>query len=1601
MALSTMPQLYDAFISYGRADSKAFAEPLCQLLTKQGYRIWFDQNDIPLGVDYQQQIDDDLERSHNFVFIMSPHSVNSDYCRMEVERAVARHKRIIPILHVDELKRETWQQRNPEGTDAEWAEYQAQKRHLGDVRNPRIHPIIGKLNWIYMREGQDDLKAGLAGLIKIFERQKDYVECHTQLLVNALEWENQQRRSQFLLIGNQREQAEEWLKIRFKDDLPPCTPSDLHSEFITESVKNAHNLMCQVFLAHAAEDHAVMEKVRRSLWREGITVWAYDSDIEMGADFRQAIQEGIEQADNLVYLLSPDSIGSEFCQQELDYALSLKKRVIPILVRPTPLEQQPQRLQELQYIDLSDNEQEEDYLLDESQLLRIIKTNEQYFNTHKVFLSKALKWERQHRNPSLLLRGYNLKQAETWLKTASKRSTYLPTDIQTEFITESLRQPPAESLDVFVSYSRSDSEFARQLNESLQIYGKLTWFDQESIATSSADFQQEIYQGIEASDNFLFILSPQSVNSPYCKDEVEFAAKLNKRFLTILYQPFNTDGLHPELKKVQWLDFTDPEREFGDHFNQVVRVLDTDREHVRNHTRWSQRAIEWVQKQQSTDLLLRGNEFAIAENWLETAIESKKQPAPTEIQQNFLQASRDAIAAEKRKEKRQQARLRSLVGFTSVVAVVAVIMSIWAVKNQREAISKEVSANVATANASFSQGHYRNALLNSLRAARTFQDHRWLKRMDKTLQHKIVNALQQPLYRVRSRNSLNAHTQLIQGLSFSPDGETLASVSVDGEVFIWNQDGIRQTNFSLFEPINDEAQDSDGLPPGNTPSEPPPLGYEEEFFNLWDGRFSSDGQHLLLLFQDRLEVWTLSGKRLKALQIPNVEEMSFSSWSPNGQYLAYSTYEGEYRLFKLDENYSFQPIPRFGDYRGTGLPIAFSPDSQHITLPNSEGNIDVWTVDGKFLKTITIPDFDSNETYVQIALSNNGEFVAVASSGIYGSIELWHSENGFIRELEHKANTSELSFNPSSDYLTVSLSDNTIALWDLNTLQDSILSAHADEISQIAFTPDGSTLASSSYDTTIELWDLNNPLSAQWSSDQGDEFLALFETELDPIEMNLYHQSEGGYLTLEYDHMIEENIIGIWSIDKTLQSQIGPFGDIWSAQISNDGQTVVTIEYITEILGANGELLDSNDSSEIFDYRPRITSVQVWNIDGTLRANLEDFESFNSIALSDDGTTLLLMQDIYEALDENGDVLSPENESEAFEYRYLNLGKQLWHTDGRLLANLDNFEPFEQIILSPNGNTLITKGRSGAVQRWSVDGSLLQTLTPEGENTSLFSNPRGPALVTAIAGSSIQYWSSEGEPLHTFLPDTYQQFLNSNNEEESTISNIYFARDNQSIALEFYDGTIVYWPFGEPPETVSWDKLTAMSDQFPEFENRDGMTSPDGQWRFSFDNSSREVIVTHLKTGNETVIDTGHRGEFHNVYFSPDGKYLATSNFDNTIKLWSMDMIRDQNRLEIPTMTFKDHAEQMGSFSPDGNFLVTADETHELFMVRALQGMSDLDALMRKGCAHLGSFLQPDSTDGIAENDDLVDGDRTLCKNLDPIPKSEWPHVPKTSELEP
>ena len=115
--------------------------------------------------------------------------------------------------------------------------------------------------------------------------------------------------------------------------------------------------------------------------------------------------------------------------------------------------------------------------------------------------------------------------------------------------------------DVFISYSRRDTDFVRELNNSLNNNKLETWVDWEGIEKGTKWFD-EIKKGIERSSSFVFVISPDSVLSPNCDDEIKHAISCSKKILPIVYRDAVKDlheekQSHQEISSLNWIFFTE------------------------------------------------------------------------------------------------------------------------------------------------------------------------------------------------------------------------------------------------------------------------------------------------------------------------------------------------------------------------------------------------------------------------------------------------------------------------------------------------------------------------------------------------------------------------------------------------------------------------------------------------------------------------------------------------------------------------------------------------------------------------------------------------------------------------------------------------------------------------------------------------------------------------------------------------------------------------------------------------------------------------------------------------------------------------------------
>ena len=102
-----------------------------------------------------------------------------------------------------------------------------------------------------------------------------------------------------------------------------------------------------------------------------------------------------------------------------------------------------------------------------------------------------------------------------------------------------------------------------------------------------------------------------------------------------------------------------------------------------------QRASDWAENNRSADFLLNITACANAESWRKSAQEANKQPAPTSLQQEFIQHSREAIDAAARAERR---RRNKILGSVTAGLIIAVLLSVFALFQMREAKKAQTEA---------------------------------------------------------------------------------------------------------------------------------------------------------------------------------------------------------------------------------------------------------------------------------------------------------------------------------------------------------------------------------------------------------------------------------------------------------------------------------------------------------------------------------------------------------------------------------------------------------------------------------------------------------------------------------------------------------------------------------------------------------------------------------------------------------------------------------------------------------------------------------------------------------------------------------------------
>jgi WD40 repeat protein len=738
---------------------------------------------------------------------------------------------------------------------------------------------------------------------------------------------------------------------------------------------------------------------------------------------------------------------------------------------------------------------------------------------------------------------------------------------------------------------------------------------------------------------------------------------------------------------------------------------------------YSQSLDAWIASSKNDiSRLLRGKALAEAQNWARGKslsdvdyqfLADSEELEKNEIQQTLEAEKSAAIASQLVEEKKRLRLQRILTGVVSLALAIAFGLSAVAFWQYRQSLKREIEATATSADALFASNHDLKALIQAMKA---FQLRKTKFISSPELSDLTENVLQKITYSVVKTNIISGHKNEVLEVAFSPNGELLASSSLDRTVKLWHTDGSLKTTLR---------------------------GHNSLVMGL---AFFPNGDAIATASNDgTVKLWRLDGTLLKTLRghQDSVWEVAISS---DGQTIASSSWDGTIKLWHRDGT----EIASWKAHEKGTFALAFTPDNRYLVSGGWDGTVKLWKPDGSLVATFQGHDF----AVYDVAVSPDGETIASASWD--KTVKLWGFQGKHLKTLTgHEAQVWSVAFSPDGKFLASASSDRTVKIWQRDGTKLEELHGNGGELFSVAFSPNGKTLAAGSWDRNIYLWQFRNEF---WRRFQGHDEMVL-SIDFHPDGQTLVSSSS-------------DTTIKLWRQDGTLLKTLTPHqGSVRRIAFSPEGQRFLSasLDGTIRLWQPTGKLLQTIETSPVWDavFFPdsetilsghRDGTVKIWRRNGTLIRSWEVRGGWVlGVAVSPDGkllatagednTVKLWRRDGTQiatlfghtasvwnvAFSPDGEVLvSASNDGTA----------QLWRRDGTAIATLTGHEGrVRRVAFHPKKNWVATASDGGTVKLWTREGELLATLN-NGRNRvrGLAFRSDGKTLATGSGKNRMKLW---------------------------------------------------------------------------------------------------------------------------------------------------------------------------------------------------------------------------------------------------------------------
>ncbi len=652
--------------------------------------------------------------------------------------------------------------------------------------------------------------------------------------------------------------------------------------------------------------------------------------------------------------------------------------------------------------------------------------------------------------------------------------------------------------------------------------------------------------------------------------------------------------------------------------------------------------------------------------------------------------------------------------------------------------------------------------------------------------------------------------------------------------------------------------------------------------------------------------------------------------------------------------------------------LSFSPDGRLLAAVGPGGPIFVIEVATMRLASVVR---EPEAHFMSVTFSRDGEHIVTGD--LDGTVHVRRADGSKVSKLlGHEDIVSDVDFSPDGELLVTASEDNTIRFWDIETGRElAVLRGHKGAVTRTDFSPDGETLASSSGDKTVRLWRVSDgtelrvlkhggwvrgvrfhPSGKLIASASADSDVTMWDVETG-AKLKSFHDYRlpGRDVAFSGDGNLVFNagnfgLIGVWDLESGDMIVIlrGHQNFLHDLALSPDGRTLASTDYNPSVphrdVAAAGRV-----KSRTPGHKNKVWAVR-FSPDGKLLAST-GFD--NKVRLWDTESGALKRELVGHQDAILGARFSPSGKilaSGSFDRTV-----RLWDVEtGKTLNVLGGHtQVITDADFSPDGKLLATTSNDHSVRIWDVEtGAPLKVLWghPTGVNEVDFS-PDGRKLVSVCDNACARLWDVRtGEQLAVYKG------------HDAPVYSARFNHDGTSFVTAGVDGRVQVWDVesGEGRVVDRCHKRGLHAD-FNPVGDRVAATCNDGT-----------AFIVGLD-GGEKIVLHGHDGRVSDVTFHPEGRWIATSSEDRSVRLWEVETGRPVWRCPV----LLDHPPEISTHQGwrrfDGEGEPEATRWRSAIEERALTASQSLD----------GAQLCLASYDGRLEAWDLRE-DRLLFG--DPLP---------------